>query len=241
MTKICIIQPSYIPWKGYFHQIAKSDIFVFLDTVQYDKRGWRNRNQIKTPKGPTWLTIPVQAHGSHDGLLIKDVQIQLAGWADVHTQKIRLNYMKSFHFTAEFPWISEMLFSLDQRYTNISSIAAKTTQLIARRMGIQHTQFVYASDLPIKRRDPNAYLIELIQALGGTSYLSGPSAQNYLDPKLFEDAGITLEWMDYDYPAYPQLHPPFTHHVSILDLILMVGLDAAPDFIWKQGVKSNVS
>lgn len=61
--KVAILQPSYIPWRGYFHQIQKVDVFVFLDCVQYDTRGWRNRNLIKTPKGLQWLTIPVAAKG----------------------------------------------------------------------------------------------------------------------------------------------------------------------------------
>jgi hypothetical protein len=65
--KCVILQPSYIPWRGYFHQILKSDIFVFYDDVQYDKHGWRNRNRIKTHQGVIWLSIPVYSMTSMAG------------------------------------------------------------------------------------------------------------------------------------------------------------------------------
>lgn len=239
--KVCIIQPSYIPWKGYFHQIAKSDFFIFYDTVQYDKRGWRNRNQIKTPKGSTWLTIPVQAHGSHDGLLIQDVQIQDPRWSTVHLQKIQQNYLKAPCFEKEFPWIQDMLTSISQQHTDISRIAAETTKLIAHRLGLHNTQFIYASDLLIKTDNSSLKLLKIIEAVGGTEYLSGPSAQTYLNTTLFEKAAIPVEWMQYNYPEYPQLYAPFTHQVSILDLILMVGSEQAGTFIWdKQNASCQV-
>jgi hypothetical protein len=70
---VVILQPSYIPWRGYFHQISKADLFIFYDDVQYDKHGWRNRNQIKTAQGKQWITIPVHSGGATEGLLIKDL------------------------------------------------------------------------------------------------------------------------------------------------------------------------
>ena len=71
-----ILQPSYIPWRGYFHQIQKADLFIFYDDVQYDKNGWRNRNRIKTRQGAHWLTIPVLTKGTlSEGTLIRDVRI----------------------------------------------------------------------------------------------------------------------------------------------------------------------
>lgn len=231
MTKICILQPSYIPWKGYFHQIQQSDVFVFFDTVQYDRRGWRNRNKIKTPRGPAWLTIPVHARGSHDGLLIKDVQVRDSGWAQAHLTRLRQQYQSAPCFSVEFPWIEEMLLDLSERYAEIGKIAAESTRTIAERLGLG-TRFVYASDLDVGSADPSERLLKMVQALEGGVYLSGPSAQNYLDTGLFDAAGVDVTWMTYDYPEYPQLYPPFTHEVSILDLIFMVGCDQAGRYIW---------
>lgn len=227
---ICCIQPSYIPWKGYFHQIEKADVFVFLDTVQYDRRGWRNRNQLKTAQGPKWLTIPVNAHGSHDGLKIKDVKVASKHWAEKHLQTIQVNYRKAPCFETEFPWIETMLLEA-QRLDGISDIDCLITEAISRILGVK-TRFVRASQLDCDTTDPNQRLLHIVQALEGTTYLSGPSAQNYLDVDLFKAHGINVAWMTYDYPEYDQLYPPFTHQVSILDLILTHGTKATPQWIW---------
>ena len=61
MTAVAIHQPHYLPWLGYLAKWAAADVFVFLDTVQYTKNGWQNRNRIKTATGPQWLTVPVHA------------------------------------------------------------------------------------------------------------------------------------------------------------------------------------
>jgi len=231
--RVCILQPSYIPWKGFFDQIRKSDVFVFFDTVQYDKRGWRNRNKIKTPHGVNWLTIPVHAKGSHAGLLIKDVEVQDRSWAEAHLQTLRHSYRKAPCFDAEFPWIETMLLDAARNHTHISKIDAEITETIARYLGITATRFVFASDLPVDVDDPSRRLMEIVRHLGGDVYLSGPSAKSYLDTAMFESAGITVEWMSYNYPETPQLYPPFTHEVSILDLILNVGSTEAGSYIWK--------
>jgi hypothetical protein len=229
--KICILQPSYIPWKGFFHQIARSDVFVFFDTVQYDKRGWRNRNRIKTPQGLSWLTIPVQAKGTHNGLLIQDVCVQDNSWIESHLQKLRLNYKQAPHFKTEFPWIEAMFRDIGNQHERISTISAEMTKQIAQRLGIQ-TKFVYASELSVEASEPNERLLKIIKALQGTHYLSGPSAKNYMDLARFEAENILVEWMTYEYPPYPQLYPPFTHEVSILDLIVMTGSEQAGHYIW---------
>jgi hypothetical protein len=229
---VCILQPSYIPWKGHFHQIAESDVFVFFDTVQYDRRGWRNRNTIKYPQGTCWLTIPVYAKGTHQGLLIKDVHVAKPDWADHHLQKIRSSYSKAPCFTQEFPWVEDMLRTVAGRYTDISHISAETIRIIAEQIGLIKTRFVYASELGVVTQDRNDRLLQIIQSFQDTSYISGPSARDYMDLNLFEQAGIDVTFMHYDYPEYPQLYPPFTHAVSILDMIFMLGATNVGNYIW---------
>ena len=85
---VVILQPSYIPWRGYFDQIRRADLFIFYDDVQYDKHGWRNRNQIKTAQGKQWLTIPVHSAGVTQGVPIKDVKIdQGKPWAKIISRR----------------------------------------------------------------------------------------------------------------------------------------------------------
>src|SRR5258706_11300443 len=95
-----ILQPSYIPWRGYFHQVHKADVFVFYDCVQYDDRGWRNRNRIKTARGPQWLTIPVHSKGAQTLVIpIKDVGIVWDNpWNKKHWAALQHNYGQAPHF-----------------------------------------------------------------------------------------------------------------------------------------------
>jgi hypothetical protein len=234
--RVCILQPSYLPWKGYFHQIALADVFIFLDTVQYDKRGWRNRNQIKTPTGLRWLTIPVRAHGTHAGLLIQDVIVQDQEWAHAHLDTVSLHYRKRAPaFREEFPELRTLLVDTARQESKISRIAGETTRILAQKIGLLSTEFLYASELPFDTvtLEPSQRLLSMVMAMGGTSYLSGPSAKDYLNVALFEHAGVKVEWMHYDYVEPPQLYPPFTHHVSIIDLLLMVGRADIGKCIWQ--------
>src|SRR5262249_36492919 len=100
MTACAILQPSYIPWRGYFHQIQKSDVFVFYDDVQYDKHGWRNRNRVKTANGPVWLSVPVRHKGNvTHGIPIKDIEIAWDhAWNAKHWATLTQSYARAPHF-----------------------------------------------------------------------------------------------------------------------------------------------
>src|ERR1700736_3824998 len=95
-----ILQPSYIPWRGYFHQIQKADVFVFYDDVQYDKHGWRNRNRIKTSQGTQWITIPVKTKVNvEQARPICDVEIDWdRDWSRKHLSALMLAYQHAPHF-----------------------------------------------------------------------------------------------------------------------------------------------
>jgi len=219
-----ILQPSYIPWRGYFHQIYKADVFVFYDDVQYDKHGWRNRNQIKTPQGKKWLSIPV--HSS--GVVVKSVPINRVQidwskpWNKSHWKALSFAYGRAPFFRVYAP----LLESLYQRHDELlSDFTIALTVAIARKMGIAHTHFVRSSKLNANGQKTDR-LIQILKQLGATHYISGPSARSYVEEENFQAAGITIEYMVYDYPEYPQLHPPFDPYVSILDLLLMTGNEA---------------
>lgn len=225
-----ILQPSFIPWRGYFHQIQRADLFVFYDCVQYDKRGWRNRNRIKTAQGTRWITIPVVASGSHQGLPIRDVTLAPDdAWRKKHLATIAHAYGKTPFWRDYAPLVEEIYALPGPRLADITCAA---TVAIARALGITHTRFVRSGDLGA-RGEKTDRLLDLLTRLGATHYISGPSARNYIEADQFAEAGITLEYMVYDYPPYPQLYGPFDGHVSILDLLFNVGPDA-PRFIWGQ-------
>jgi len=222
MKKIAILQSNYIPWKGYFDLIASVDEFVFYDDMQYTKNDWRNRNLIKTPQGPAWLTIPVRQESLAQS--IRDTRIADQAWAGKHWKTMAQNYAKAAHFKeyrdffaelylerAGSPWLSEI---------NQSFIRAINGLLGIDTVLRSSSEFTLA---PGK----SERLLALCRELGATGYLSGPAAKDYLDLGLFAEAGIKVEWMDYQgYPEYPQLFPPFAHGVSVVDLLFNTGKEA---------------
>ena len=224
-----ILQPSYIPWRGFFHQVQKADVFVLYDDVQYDDRGWRNRNRIQTARGAQWLTIPVLGRGAQVEMIpICEVPICWdRPWPRKHWTTIRHAYSRAPFFRRYAGLIEAFYARRDERLADftIDFIIA-----LARELGLERTRFVRSSMLGIEGGRMER-LIGILKAVGARHYISGPSARAYVDEALLGQAGVTIEYMPYDYPEYEQLHPPYDPQVSILDLLFMKGPDA-PAYIW---------
>ena len=227
--KCAILQPSYIPWRGYFHQIQNADVFVFYDDVQYDKHGWRNRNRIKTAGGTQWLTIPVQKKGNvEEAREIREIEISWdRPWNRKHLSTLVQSYAKAPFFDQYAPMFEQWYSSSPCR---LAQFTMDLTEQLAGLLGIRHTRFLRSSELGISGYRTDR-LISIVKALKCDHYISGPSAREYLVEDHFAQEGITVEYMRYDYPEYPQLYPPFDAQVSIVDLLVMVGADA-PKYIW---------
>jgi hypothetical protein len=229
VVNVVVLQPSYVPWRGYFHLIQRADVFVFYDDVQYDKHGWRNRNRIKTAAGSQWLTIPVLAKGNTErGLPIHEARIVPADkWAKRHLAGIEQSYARA-------PFFEQYRALVESFYVEPPALLAdftiETTKKIAQALGLTKPRFLRSSELGIEGTK-NDRLLALLTKLGATHYLSGPSAKAYLDAAAFAAANISVEYQVYDYPEYEQLHPPFDPQVSVLDLLFMKG-PAAGDWIW---------
>ena len=221
--KVAIVQSNYIPWKGYFDLIQKVDEFILLDSVQYTRRDWRNRNRIKRREGVIWLTIPVKVTGKYFQS-IRETEVSDPSWAEQHWVKLKLAYGKAPYF----PTYSARLEALYDK--------ASTFQLLSEVNFLFLTELCKILEISTKITIDSHYqssgakterLVSLCQGAGATEYLSGPAAQDYLLPNLFNDVGIQLSWMDYaGYPEYSQLYPPFDHSVSILDLLFQTGPEA---------------
>jgi hypothetical protein len=232
-----ILQPSYIPWRGFFHLIAKADIFVFLDDVQYDKHGWRNRNRIKTPGGTRWLAIPVLSHGTHTHH-IPILQIRICWdkpWNNSHWQKLKSAYSRAPYFQKYAPFLEEFY---QRHYDYLADFTIDLTIALTRELGINQTRFIRSSSLnPTEGK--NERLIDIMGRVGATHYISGPSAKVYLDEKLLQDAGFDVEYMVYDYPEYEQLYPPYDPYVSILDLMFMKGPQSIRYFYTEEEIRES--
>ncbi len=221
---VVILQPSYIPWRGYFDQIRRADLFIFYDDVQYDKHGWRNRNQIKTAQGKQWLTIPVHSQGVTKGIAIRDVKIDWSKpWAQNHLKALTSAYNKTPYFQDYLPLLESFYGRRDEC---LADFTIETTISLSRELGLTSTRFLRSSELPGIDGVKTDRLIQILKQTGATHYLSGPSARDYIEQEKFDRAGLALEYMEYNYPEYPQLYPPFDSYVSILDLLFMTGKDA---------------
>jgi hypothetical protein len=219
--KCVILQPSYLPWRGYFHQILKADCFIFYDDVQYDDRGWRNRNRVKTPHGPRWLTVPVLHKGCQERQTRLD-EIRICAdtpWQVKHWGTLQHGYSRAPYFKRYAPLVREFY---SARWEYLCDLNIATTVALAGELGIHHTRFLRASALP-GRGAKTDRLLSLLRAVGASHYITGPSARDYLEEDKFNDMGIALEYMQYAYAEYPQLHPPYDGQVSVLDLLFMRG------------------
>ena len=225
MKKVAILQSNYIPWKGYFDIIGSVDAFVLYDDMQYTKNDWRNRNKIKTQNGLQWLSIPVRQESLHQK--INETKITDPKWNINHWRSISQSYAKAPFFKV-YKERFEALF-LEAKSEYISDINRHFIEAINAMLGI--TTKIYDSREFVLAEGKSERLLALCQELGATTYLSGPAARDYLDEKIFRDAGMNVEWMDYSgYAEYHQLFPPFEHGVSVIDLILNEG-DNAKNFL----------
>lgn len=216
-----ILQPSYIPWRGYFDQIRKADCFIFFDDVQYDRRGWRNRNRVKTPRGCQWLTIPVHSGGCQiEHTPIRDIRICAdADWQAKHWRTLEHCYHRAPFFERYAPLLKPFY---ERHWEFLCDLTIEFTITLAHELGFRHTRFLRASEFAASG-SKSERLLDLLNRAGATHYLTGPAAQEYLEPEKFAKAGITIEYMRYDYPPYRQLYPPYEAQVSIVDLLFMTG------------------
>lgn len=228
-SRVCVMQSNYLPWKGFFDLIRHSDCFVFLDNVQYTKKSWRNRNRIKSPRGPVWLTVPVTFSLS-DRTPIEEVRVAGHGWASSHLRTIEACYAGAPFRDDTMAWLRPMLETAGNM-ERLSEINHFTIREIAARLGLS-SRFVSASDLlPAEILGSFAHnadlMVQLTRAAGGDVCLNGPVAKAYTDEDHCRAHGIGVIWADYSgYAEYPQLHGDFRHDVSVIDLFMMLGPDA---------------
>ncbi|MDB4534164.1 WbqC family protein [Vicingaceae bacterium] len=216
---VSIVQSSYIPWKGYFDIIDRSDHFILLDDVQFTKRDWRTRNKIKTPNDEKWLSIPVNKGSRLQRIF--ETEIHDSQWNTRHWSIIENAYRKAPYFNEYSGFVKGLYENATQ--TSLSEINHHFLVNLCQWLGID-TPISWSMDYGINTDDATVRLVQLCQAENASTYVSGPSASDYINVERFEDAGIEVVFFEYDgYKAYEQLSQPFTHFVSILDMIFMCG------------------
>jgi hypothetical protein len=232
MKRICIHQPDFVPYLGFFDRLIDSDVYVVYDDVQFHKTRWHHRDKIKTPRGPAWLTLPVQK--PEFGQFI--AQIRLAPdrdrWVSSHLALLSENYRKA-------PYFADTIGGIEHLYrTAPGDLSGFNMAFIRHMLDVfdLSVEIVTSSSLACDGTR-NGRLVEIVKAVGGTHYLSGTGALDYLEPGVFEDAGIRLEMQDFRHPVYPQQFEAFEPYLSCLDLLFNCGPDAATVLRQERGPK----
>lgn len=211
-------QPAYLPWLGYFDKIAQADVFVYLDTVQFEKNSFINRNQIKTPQGPLWLTIPVKTKGHMSGSLrtmeIDDSQ----PWRAKHLKSIEMNYRKAARFNECYPKIEELLKTPE---SNLADYCFHQLRFWLNELKIG-TCIVRSSELAMTSSKSDLVL-DLCRHFGAERYLSGALGRDYLVEEDFSKDGISIEYQSFRSPVYSQLWGAFIPNLGVLDWWMNAG------------------
>lgn len=214
-----IHQPNFLPWLGYFYKMAKCDDFVLLDNVQYTKNSFINRNRIKTPQGTMWLTVPVKIKGRF-GRLIKDVEINnTVNWKKKHLGTLGGNYKKARFFEQIFPGLEAIYYAND--WNNLCELNLRLLEWVLSMLELEK-RLIRASELGVEG-ESTQLLINIVKEVGGNVYLSGFGGAKYQEEELFKEAGITLEYYEFEHPVYPQLWSDFIPNLSIIDLLFNCG------------------
>lgn len=219
---ISIIQPCFVPWLGYFEQIALADIFVYMDDVQYTKKDWRNNNQLKTPNGIKGISFPVKK--APRDTLIKYIEISYnSDWEDKLLNQLYNWYKNANHYKEIIQFIEKPILAKHDRLCDLN---LDLNNAILNYLGIE-TKIFFSSSIPRASGDKIDRIAEICTNFEGVKTLfDGKKAQNFLDQQSLDQHGISVTFQDYAHSSYKQLYGEFAPYMSILDLILNCGPDS---------------
>lgn len=219
---IAIMQPTYLPWIGYFDLIDQVDKFVFLDSVEFSRQSWQQRNRVQTANGLQWLSVPILRKGRSHQLLH---EVELNATADFprsHLRTIEQNYRRAPYFEKYFLELARILEGPPLE-THLSILNIKLIEWLVRAFGI-NTPMVTSSTLECEGKR-SELVTEICRACDSKQYLSPPGALDYLkeDQSIFAEKGIAVFIQNYKHPNYSQIYTPFAPYASAIDLLFNAG------------------
>jgi len=225
MKTCAIMQPTYIPWVGYFSMIRQVDVFVFFDTVQFVRRNWGSRNRIKTAAGELFLTIPISKNKNREDILYVNAEMTDIIWKKKHINSIKFSYSKAPFFKEIFPFIRELL---ENKKTLLAEFNIAIIKEISRKLGI-NTKFISASELINVSGKKDTLLASICSEIGCKEYFSPIGSAVYIEKiqpgGIFVDKGIEVFYQNYKPVEYKQLYGEFISHMSIIDLLMNCGFE----------------
>lgn len=219
--RVVISQSMYFPWIGLLEQIRLADVFVHYDDVQFSKGSFSNRVQVKTEVGTTWMTVPLDNHRLRQN--IDEVQIKpRSAWRDRHLALLSQSFSGAPHAKEALDIAASVM---DGNHRTVSELSRASMLALSNYFGLDRdTRFVDSKDFNVPGSS-SARVLGLVKGVGGGDYITGHGARQYLDHQLFEEAGVSVSYMDYKMTPYPQLNGAFTPYVTALDLVANCGRD----------------
>jgi len=221
MYDVAIMQPTYLPWAGYFNLMGSVRHFVFLDDVEYSKSSWQTRNRLNVAGDPHWISLPVSHKAAQR---ICDVRIRReAQWPRKHIQQLQSVYGKA-PFSKDLEPISRLM--QESRADTLSQLNIELISFIAKKLKLectlQNSSDIATSQLRSQR------LLDIIQHFEGKTYLSPVGSKEYLEADgVLYSSGVDVVYQSYDPQPYPQLRTEgWVSHMSIVDVIANIGWDA---------------
>ena len=221
---VAIMQPTYLPWLGYFDLIDTVDIFVVLDNAQFEKQTWQQRNQLRSQVGLEWITVPVLIKDRF-GQRINQVEINRLHFIEKHLKQITQNYRKAQWYGQYYPRFSEV-FQTSAANGKLAHFTIEIIKSLCTSFNLS-ASFVMASDLAADGVRSEK-LVNIMQALGAKSYISPKGAAEYIfaDYTTFKNAGVSVFFQNYQHPVYNQIYTPFTPYACALDLLFNEGAES---------------
>jgi len=209
------------PWVGMFEQIRLADVFVYYDDFQFSKGSFTNRVQLKSEKSSEWMTLPLEK--IRLGQNINEVIVSShSDWRGKHLSQLERCYAGAEYFD-EMMAIVESVYAM--RSNSLSDIAMASMNAICDYFSLSDVRtFCLSSEYAFEGKSSERVL-DYVTYFHGTRYVSGLGALNYLNHELFEENGVSVEYMEYEKKPYPQLFGAFTPYVTVLDLIANCGKD----------------
>jgi len=219
------MQPTYIPWIGYFDLLDMSDIFVLYDDVQLAKRSWQVRNRLKSSNGEIWLTLPVKKTASRSDLLIMNAFLNNdEKWKKSHLKTIEMSYSKTPYFRQLF----DLLEPIYNKAVRVSELNIEIIELVHKKMNF-NTELIRSSSLDGVKGNKDVRLVDICKKLSVDEYLSPQGSADYINEDIiggeFVKNGIELSYHAYNHPSYEQLHSDFIPYLGIFDLLFNHGFE----------------
>jgi hypothetical protein len=230
---VAIHQPDFFPWLGYFEKIARADVFVALDSVQFSKTGgtWCNRVRVLVNQRPAWITMPVE-RGYHGVRAIREMRIAGTTWRGKLLRTLELAYRQAPYFGEVFPMIEEIV---SVGAGTVAEFNLEGLRRLTGRLRLDPAKIVESSSLGAPGAATNL-LVNIVKGVGGTAYLCGGGAADYQEDEKFSAAGIELIHQDFEHPVYPQRGGTgFTPGLSVIDALMQCGFGGTHALVMRPG------